>query len=347
MKLALFICALLALVSCHTFAFDNEDWTLDKTDKNKDDIMDFFEGVFNFFNLSSPSEINECFCDTSAALYFRLLKRFDKILADTKERNSIHLHLEIAKISLLCHALKNTHDCILNTKDFSDLLDALAVDEKHPYELKTILYTYYQAHYSDLFEGFKPILDNLNTQSHQAAGEAFAAMLNDTVNTIKEEGLLHLAFAGFANGGAISLGINDPDDSLKCYDDKSSGLILEFIYRLALVVSEGSFKEAAMNAFKFMETDGLEILQKIPKEDIECEENSKDNHELTMKLGIDVMSEKFGDLYIRYINDNRLHYYMFMSSLKKAFEHRNMHHAGSIYWQFLEAVASSKHKIDN
>ena len=225
---------------------------------------------------------------------------------------------------------------------FTDLLNALDIGERNPSVFANYAYIFYQAHYIDLFEGFKPVLSNLNTQSNTEAGKAFGAVLKNTVASIKEEGLGHIVFTAFGNGGAIALDIDEPDDSLQCYDNDASGLLMEFIYKLCDAVANGDWREGALNAMKFMHGEGKDILSKIPQEDYECQLKSQDTQEFSKAVGIDVTSMEFHDRLLRYIFDNRLHYYTISKNIKAAFDNRNLHHAGSIYYRFLKKAASAK-----
>ena len=136
-----------------------------------------------------------------------LIQEINQILEDTKDRSSFSIHLDVAKLVLLHETLKRTHACIIMTQDFTDILDVLEVDEREPQKFEMFFYLYYQAHYLDLYESFKPIIDNLNTRSHILAGDAFGATIEDLVSTIKEEGSAHLALAAFGNGASITLDI--------------------------------------------------------------------------------------------------------------------------------------------
>jgi len=340
--LGLLFVTLLAMASCHISFLEKFEQSVDDSNRNKDDIAAFFEGVFSYFNLSSPTQIKDCFCDVNAGLYFKLLEDIGDILKDTKDRNTFKLHLEYGKISLRLHHLKDTHACIFMTQDFTNLLNAVNLKERNPHEFGIYTYIFYQAHYRDLFEGFKPVLENFNTESINAAGNAFGALIHDTVAAIKEEGFGHIIFTAFGNGGAIALDIDEPDDSLQCYDNAAATLLMEFIYKMSAAVANGDWREGALNAIKFIDSEGKDLISKIPKEDFDCTVQSQDTQEFSRAIGIDMTSTEFHDRLVRYIYDNRLQYYSFSKSLKTAFDNGNLHHAGSIYYNFLKKVAAWK-----
>lgn len=325
--LSLLLVTLLAMASCNTSFLGKVERLIDDSGKNKDNIVAFFEGVFGYFNLSSPTQINDCFCEVNSGMYFNMLEDIGDILKDTKDRNSFKLHIEYGKIALLLHSLQDTHACIFMTQDFTNLLDAVNLKARNPHDFAIYTYFYYQAHYRDLYEGFKPILQNFDSENMNVAGNAFGAVIHDTVAAIKEEGLGHIAFAAFGNGGAIALDIDEPNDSLQCYDNDAATLLMEFIYKMSAAVANGDWKEGALNAIKFIEEEGKDLISKIPKEDYQCSMQSQDTQEFSRAVGMNITSMEFHDRLMRFIFDNRLQYYTFSKRMKAAFDQGNLHHA--------------------
>jgi len=228
------------------------------------------------------------------------------------------------------------------TQDFTDILDALDIKERNPKDFLITKYVYYQAEYPNLVEDFRPVIDGLDNKNHSAAGEAYANVIGNLVTAVKKQGLNFLAFEGLQNGIAVKLGVNNPGDILECFNNEYAGYYLEFLYRLSVVVSEGNWKDAFYSVNKFWYEEGKDLIKKIPKEVGECAENSTDNAEITEKLGIDVASEEFLDLMLKYIGENRLHFFWMMKGLRHSFDHFNLNHAGYLYGHFLERIAKSK-----
>lgn len=350
MKLTLFVIfTLLALILCDTkteswYKFGEESSTSEspKDHRKIDDLRSFYGKVFDKFKLSRPNQILNCFCDKTAGLFFDSLYDIHQILIDTNERNSVKLHLEFAKLMIKHRPLHDVFACIAMTQDFTDLLDALDIKQRNPRDFMIAKYVYYQAEYPDLVENFLPVIDGLDSKNYTAAGKAYANVIAKLVNSVKKQGLNFLAYEGFQNGIAVRLDIENPSDILECWDNENAGYYLEFLYRLSQYVTEGKWQDAPYNANKFWYETGRELMKKIPKEVGECVQKSEDNGLIRKTLGIDVESKEFLDLMLKYIGENRIHFFWMMKGLRHSFDHFNVNHAGYVWGHFLEQIAKSK-----
>jgi len=330
----LLIAALLAIGMCDAIAGQH----------GKKEVADFYGGLFSHFNLSNPDQLISCFDDNSAEVFFGVLYEKFAILKDTTERNSLKLHIEYGKLLVIMQLLKSTYSCISFTQDFVDLLDALNITERNPDVLHLIAYINYQAHYDDLYEAFKPLVDNLNAGNFTEAGRIYGKIKSYAVKTVKKEGLGRLSYNGFGNGEAIRLDIEEPSDSLDCYDNNSSALYIHFLYRLAVVVTEGEACDAYENAVDFLENEGLQIMKQFPDGIMDCERASADHQRRTDKLGVDIYSQEFLELMRGYASHHHYRIYAELKGLKKSIENHNFVHAGEIYAHFLSNVADTKSK---
>ena len=338
---ALLLIALLALATCK-LSFLSKNFDISDSSDDNEPIDQFFEGFFDYYNLSRPSQILNCFCDKSASIFFDTLYEKYEVLKDSTERASLQLHIDYAKLSLLYKALESTNACAFLTQDITDLLDALNIKKRDPSKFGMALYLNYQAHYDDLYEAYQPLIDNLNAKNFTEAGRVYGDILNYTVTTIRKEGSSLQAFNGFGNGFSIQLDIDEPSDSLDCYDNDTSSVSLNFIYKLSVAVTDGKFYEAPVNTLNFWEKEGKDILSKLPKDVMDCDSQSNDHQLVSNKLGIDIYTEEFGDLMKRYINNHRLSYYGYLKGIRSSFEDHNFIHAGEAYAELISAIASKK-----
>jgi len=347
MKQLIVILAIIALISCDTetkswYKFGEESSSPPHDHSKMDNLRYFYQTFFGQYKLSRPNQILDCFCDKTADLFFQSLYDSHQILIDTNERNSIKLHLEFAKLMLTYRPLHDVFACIAMTQDFTDLLDALDIKQRNPRDFMIAKYVYYQAEYPSLVENFQPVIDGLDNKNHSAAGKAYANVIGDLVHSVKKEGLNYLAWEGFENGIVVRLDIENPTDILKCFDNEAAGNYLEFLYKMSEYVSEGKYVDAPYNANRFWYEVGEKLMKKIQDEVLECVKKSEDNQLIKKQLGIDVESREFLDLMLKYIGENRLHFFWMMKSLKHSFDHFNLNHAGYVYGHFLEQIAKSK-----
>jgi len=328
----LFLIALATLSACHVMM----------SDEGTQEISDFYDGLFSYFNLSSPSQIISCFDDKSAKIYIGALYEKFEVLKDTTERSSLKLHLDYGKLLLIFQALKSTFSCFALTQDFTDLLDTLNVTERNPEIFKTIAYLNYQAHYDDLYEAYKPLIDNLNSKNFTEAGSVYGSIMSYAVKTVKEEGLGRLAYNAFGNGENVRLDIDEPSDSLDCYDNNSSALYMHFLYRLAVTVTESKISDSYENALDYLENEGRDIMRQFPDGVMDCERASDDYQKKITKLGVAIYTHEFLELMRAYASRHHFAIYADLKGLRSSIENHNFVHAGSIYGHFLSAVASTK-----
>jgi len=312
-----------------------------KDHSRKDYLRSFYQTLFNHYNLTQPDQILECFCDKTIDLFFNSLYDTHQILIDTNERNSAKLHLEFAKLLISYRPLHDVFACVSMTQDFTDLLDALGIKERNPKQFMLTKYIYYQAEYTDLVEDFQPVVDGLDNKDHRAAGEAYANVIDNLVHDVKKKGLSWLAKEAWENGLAVKLDLDNPSDILDCFDNNSSGIYLEFMYKWAEYVTDGSWRDAPYSTDRFWEQTGRDLMKKISKE-IKCSSNSTDRQKLADKIGLNVESKDFVNAMMKYVNENRFHFHMMMKGLKHSLDHYNLNHAGYVYGHFLEQIAKKK-----
>lgn len=339
----LFLATILALGLCK-LNFLSKDFIApaDSSDSSDEAIDQFFEGFFASYNLSKPTQILRCFDDKSSSLFFGSLYEKYEILKDTTERSSLQLHIDYYKLKLIYAGLQSTTACIFLTQDLTDLLDALNITKRDPERFGMALYLIYQAHYDDLFAAYQPMIDNLNAKNFTEAGKTYGDVLNYTVKTIRKEGTSFEAFNGFGNGFAIQLDLEEPSDSLECYDNDTSSVGIEFLYKLSVAVTDGKIFESPVNALNFYENEGKKILDSLPESVMDCDASSNDHQSIVQKLGIEIYSDDFTNLLKTYINNNRLSFYGYMKGLRNNFEEHNFVHAGQVYAHLISSIASKK-----
>jgi len=305
-------------------------------------VAQFFEGLFAHFGLDQPKQIiYECFNQKSAALYLISLVEFNKILIDAVARDSFHFHIDVIKAYILAIFEHPVSDCITATQDLSDLLEALGV-KRDPFWSAVTNWLYFQAHYAQLLDGYGPVMDGFKKGNFSAAGDAYGALMNDTVTVVKEEGLADLAHIGFSNGFSLGIDIDLPSDSLAAWNDTTAGYDLELIIGGTKAVADGKWWESYDNLVKFWQEKGEEIFNKIPASVWECLAGSDDNKKVTEKLGIDVMSKEFGELAVKWIKKHPFRYHAHAKHMLKSFAELNFVHAGILHGYLTREIAKSK-----
>jgi len=343
-KLTLCLLALtLTLAFCDTVFRPSETPSENTSPENPHKaISEFFEAYFKHFDLKKPDQIiYECFTEKTAGIYFELLYGYGKILQDLKDRASWQIHLDFAKMYVIGLLEHTTGDCIVQTQDLSDLLDALGV-KRDPFLANVGNYLYYQAHFAKMYDDFHQVLDHLNAKDYKSAGEAYAVQTKNTVDTIVGEGLYYLGHTGFANGFALGLDIDLPSDSLTVWNDTTAMYDLELMVDGARTVAEGKWWESYNNLERWWERKGKEIFEKIPGSVWECLEGSEDNKKITKKLGMNILTEEFGNAMLVYVQKHPLKYHCHAKMLVKAFDEFNLLHAGSLHAHLVKDVVKSK-----
>jgi len=341
--------ALFAVASCDlTFLPKPEGVISDLEDHRPiDDLRYFFMTLYKQFNLTDPDFIIECFCDKTATLFFKSLYEFNQLLNDTKERNEFKLHFDYLKLAALLKSLEDTAKCVIKTRDWDDLLNALEVEERDPQILALVNYIYYQARYSALLNDFVPLIIGLENKNHRKAGIAYSRLISNMVETVKYRGLHFIANQAFSNGFAVRLHLPTPGDSVRCFDNESAAAYLEFFLKLSEEISNGKWKESPINTHFFWRDYGKKIMEKIPKEDWGCVVGSHDYEVFYDRFGIRMYDREFLDLLLKYVNNNRLHYWMMMKSMKESFDNYNLGHAGSVWGHLIKRIIRSRGEIDS
>jgi len=344
MKLTiLFLFALFTASFCDLSFFPKQETTDLKDHRPLDYLHYFFLTLFDQYNLTEPVAIVNCFNDKTATRFFNSLYDLHQIFIDTAERNTVKLHVDFAKFALVLRSLDDSLKCAAGTDDFSRLLDALGIQHKDPESLAIFDYIFYQARYNSLLQEFVPVIQGLDVNDNKEAAIAISRTLSNMVSSFKEEGVYSIANQAFGNGLAMSLDIDDPNDSLECWDDESSAHYLDFFYRLAEVISEGGWRDAPINTHYFWKEEGEEIFKRIPSTVWDCVIASYDSRNLANALGIDIYTAEFREMMEKWITKNRLSYFMILKGIKTSFENKNLHHAGSLWGDFLDKVSKVPH----
>jgi hypothetical protein len=305
-------------------------------------VNEFFTGLFAHFGLEQPKQIiYECFNEKYAGLYLISLVEYNQILVDAVARDSWRFHIDVIKAYILAIFEHPVGDCITATQDLSDLLAALDV-KRDPFWSAVTNWLYFQAHYAQQLDGFGPVIEGFKKGDFKAAGDAYGALMNETVAVVKEEGLADLAHIGFSNGFALGLDIDLPSDSLAAWNDTTAGYDLELVIGATKAVADGHWWDSYDNLVKFWEEKGEAIFNKIPASVWECLAGSEDNKKVTAKLGVDVLSKEFGDLAVKWIKRHPGRYHAHAKHLLKSFAELNFVHAGILHAHLTWEIARSK-----
>jgi len=344
MKLTiLFLFALFTASFCDLSFLQKQKITDLKDHRPLDYLHYFFLTLYDQYNLTEPVAIVNCFDDKTATRFFNSLYELHEIFNDTAERNNIKLHIDYAKLALLLRSLDDSLECAVGTDDFTRLLDALGIKDRHPENLAIYDYIYYQARYNALLQEFIPVVKSLDNNDNKKAAIAVSRVLSDMVSNYKKEGVYFIANQAFGNGIAMSLDIDDPNDSLKCWDNESSAHYLDFFYKLAEAVSEGGWRDSPINTHYFWKEQGEEIFKRIPSTVWDCVLASYDSRNLANALGIDIYTAEFREMMEKWITKNRLSYFMTLKGIKTSFESKNLNRAGNLVGDFLDKVSKVPH----
>jgi len=231
--------------------------------------------------------------------------------------------------------------CIVESQDFSDLLEALGV-ERDPILTEISGWLYYQADFPKLLEDYKPIIQNLDNKNWSAAGAAYGDVMKDNVDAVKNQGVHYLSEAGLLNGFSLGLDIDLPNDTLTVWNDTTAAYDLDFAYEAARAVADGHWWDSWRNLVKFWEEKGEDILGHIPMSVWECIQGSEDNKKITEKLGVDVMSKEFEDLAVAWIKKHQWKYHAHAKLVKYNLEQLHFIHAGVLKAHLVKEIAKSK-----
>jgi len=346
MKLTLcFLALLLALTSCET-VFRPQDSSPEIPQVSNDDpykdVAEFFEGLFSHFGLDKPEQIIcECLCPKSSAIFLAEIYAFNQILIDVNNRDAARVHLDWAKEFFLGLFGHGTSGCIIESQDFSDLLEALGV-ERDPILTNIADWLYYQAYFPKLLEDYKPVIQNLDAKNFTAAGAAYGDIMNNTVEAVKNQGVHYLSHTGMNNGFGLGLEIDLPNDSLSVWNDTTAAYDLQFLFGASRAVAAGKWWDSYENLVKYWNEKGEDILGNIPMQVWEDLQASDDNKKVTEKLGIDIMSKEFEDLMLGWIKKHPLKYHFHSKLLQKNFEQLHFIHIGVLQAYLVKEIAKSK-----
>jgi hypothetical protein len=345
MKLTLcFLALLLALSSCETVfrpqASTPEAPQLSNEDPYKD-VSEFYEGLFSHFGLDKPEQIiNECLCPKSSAIFLQSIYAFNQILIDVNNRDAARVHLDWAKEFILAILGHGSSGCVIETQDFSDLLEALGV-ERDPILTNVAGWLYYQADFPKLLEDYKPVIQNLDAKNFTAAGAAYGDIMKDNVDAVKDQGVHYLSLTGMNNGFALGLEIDLPNDSLKVWNDTTAAWDLAFLFGASRAVAAGKWWESYENLVKYWNEKGEDILGNIPMEVWEDLQGSDDNKKVTEKLGVDIMTKEFEDKMLAWIKKHPLKYHILSKLLQKNFDQLHFIHIGLLQACLVKEIAKS------
>jgi len=304
------------------------------------EVDEFWTGVFEGLKLKKPTELIECFGTLSGNVFFRKIRTVNELLQHSKEGCNLKLHTDYAQLEMLVKALEHTRKCMTETKDFQRLADSLDITGDSE-ALNKAKYLYYEAKFVELAEPFQKIVKEIDDGNFNNAGRSFAELFKNSVKDYKHTGEDLLAHQAFGNGLSGALGVSLPSDSLKCYNAKNAKILMDFFRGMSEAVTEGRWYKADETSSEYWESEGKNLLSKIPKKVWDCDMKSKETKEISEKLGIDIGSQEFRDKMFEYINDHNIMYYSYMRSMKLAIDKGDYLHAGAVYAHLIEAVAKA------
>jgi len=315
--------------------------TRDVDPAHHQDIGEFWTGVFEQLKLDKPTELIECFGTISGPILFRKIRTINSLLQHSVEMDNTKVHTDVAQFEVFMHALSHTHKCMWATRDWEKLTDALDIS-KDPEVLHKAKYLIYQAKFPILANDFKEIISELDSKNFKKAGLAWGKVFKRVIQEYKDQGEDLLAYQSFGNGLSGTLGTSLPEESIKCYDSESAKLMMDFFRGVTKKVSEGKWHKAHESTSEFWESEGKELLGKIPKKVWACDMKSKDSKEISEKIGIDLGSKEFMAKMWKYLEEHNILFYGYMRTMHKAIEKGDYLHAGATYTHLLKSVAKNE-----
>jgi len=304
-------------------------------------ISQFFEGLYAHFSLPAPQEmVQRCFDPFTEELFFKTLYGTNEILLDVNARQAGALHWDFIKQMVRSFLERPATFCTIKSDEFTELLNALGVDNTEEWDLANWLY--YQAHYQQLAYEFEPLIENLENGNYTEAGDAYAVVLKNFVDRTKAEGMKGLALRGFFNGFAIGLDIANPSDSLAVWNDTTAGYLMEFVEGVTEAISHGEWDHAYDSLHNFWMEKGKELLEKIPGSVWEGLKKSGDYQSLTSRLGMELAGKEFRYLGLKFIGKKSLRVFLHMKVLEKNLKDFQMLHSGIVVGALVNQIIQSQ-----
>jgi len=304
------------------------------------DIDEFWTGVFEAFRLPKPAELINCFGSVSGKIFFRKIQTINNLLMHSKGHDMVKLHTDYTQFEVLMHALAHSHKCMVETKDFERLTDALHIPHD-PEVLMKAKYLYYQAKFDTLAEEYKGVYNEVVNKNFNKAGKVFAEVFKKAASEYNRQGEDLLALQAFGNGLSETLGLPLPAAKVNCYNGKDAKLVMDFFKGLSHAVAEGKWYRADSSASDYWSSEGKSLLEKIDKKVLKCDMNSHDSKNLNEKLGLDLSSKEFREKMCDYTTDHNIMFYSYLRTMNSAFEKNDYLHAAAAYAHLLEAVSKS------
>ena len=340
MNINTFILTTILLLTVSALSPPSDDLILPRWFVSDRPLVEFFDGFFKSFNLSKPTEIINCFNQESSEAFFQVLYEIRSVLGTSYIRVLIKSPFVDSSLTNILKALFLTNSCILPTQDLSDLMGVLSLSREELKTLPIAFHLYYQANYERLHSDFLLIINSLEVHKFFEAGVIAAQTFNSTLKVIRREGVLPLALKSFANGLAIQADLDKFNESLKCYDNNTSAVIIHFIYSLSDAVCSGNKTEALMNTLDFWEKEGKRILKTLPRHTMKCHLYSEDHKKMSKQLGVDLYTEEFGELIGSSIEAFNSTYYECSCEIKLLLENDNFIGAGQEFGRYIKRQTS-------
>jgi len=303
------------------------------------DASAFFEGFFNYFNLPKPSQIPECFSPDTASSFFKELNKAHKLLVAMNNREVLPLRSEFFKQYLFGIVHPSLTACIALTQDFDNLLKELGIHQKDPELFANANFLYSQAYFVKLLDNFEPMMENFEAKDYYPAGKAYGKLINDLVNSIKNEGLGYLAIKGFSNGFDTLGEVKDSENLLSESSIYLGGVAMELLKELTNVISEGESEQAYENNVNFWKGKGKEILEQIPS--FVWRLGLVEGKDLTEVVGNHILNWIYDEKRMKYIQEHQMNYYTRMKLIGDNLNHLHVIQAGYLYADFIKGIDTS------
>jgi len=340
MKIIL-IATLISFALANTLYFRSPASLAAKEESGLSCVAGFFTGFFAHFNLGEPKQLLSCFDEKSNDLFFKHISAVSDLVQDAEARHQVQVHLDLIKLLAMHKALEPVHTCIVQTQDHQDILKALNIKPSSDEDFGLAKYIYYQANFGKLAEEVPQIVGALNNNKFNEAGDMAAGFVKSSVEEVQSQGLALLALDGLQNGVHIRLGLPDAESIVSCWNNETATIRLEFIYGLAVAVTNGDKKDALSNLETFYANGGSDLINKIPEDTWKCWGESKDVKSESEVLKIDITSDGFHQRGVNFIKAHPGIFWHLQKVIRSSLEHHNFNHAGDAYGHLMQATAAS------
>jgi len=311
---------------------------------------EFLTGFLSYYKIVPTQTFMSCFNEFTSEVFLLWIQSVQAYAESLQTGSNSYVDTQYEYLQTGI-GLNKAFDCVSNTTEFQQFLIKVQ-NNLNSTEFRNKLGLYFQSYIPEWVQLSQPAFSAFRSQKMFQAGLSYAGYFPSVLTNSSSSFVSYAQLRAFYNGIFAGLSLPSPRDSIYCYNQTNSLVVLSFYKSWAEYISKNveAFTQNTMLTKNYFSKQGKEIYTQIPLSVLNCLQKSTDSKTLMnhTEFGFDPYEQSFQTLLFNYIASNSRDYSNFLEATSLFLNHyyplTNFLEAGFNFGNLLNSISPLTNK---